>query len=144
MGCRDSNTIYSDRQAVTAVATTASTNVYDSGSADASDIGLGGDDLWLTAYATGMTSAGAATVTPVLQHSDDNATFADALVGPTTAVATGPNAVLWQTRLPAGLKRFTRVGWRVATAALTGGVFTAFIAFDVQRNIARPSGFEVA
>ena len=53
-------------------------------------------------------------------------------------------ANLWQTPLPAGLKRYTRVAWRVGTAALTAGKFTAFYSLDLQRNIARPSGFSVS
>ena len=34
--------------------------------------------------------------------------------------------------------------YRIGTAALTAGKFDAFVSMDVQRNIARPSGFTVA
>lgn len=145
MGMIDNYTKLATKQVVTATADTASTNVYDSGSAAASDIGLA-DELWLNCQVgdTAATSGGAATMTPVLQHSDDNVTFTDAMVGPTAALASlTPGAMLWQSKLPVGLKRYLRVAWRVGTAALTAGNFTAFISLDLQRNIARPSGFSV-
>jgi hypothetical protein len=50
---------------------------------------------------------------------------------------------LWQAPFPLGLSRYLRVVWRVGTAALTAGEFSAWISLDVQRNIARPSGFSV-
>lgn len=145
MGMLDQNTKYATAQAVTTVGDTASTNVYDAGNAASSDIGLA-DELWLSVGVnTAATSGGSATLTPVLQHSDDNASFSDALVGPTVAVADlTAGKTLWQTKLPTGLKRYTRVGWRVATAALTAGKFDAYLSLDVQRNVARPSGFSVA
>lgn len=145
MGMLDNNTKLATNQAVTATGDTASSNVYDSGSAASSDIGLA-DELWLNCQVgtTAATSDGAATLTPVLQHSDDNGTYTDAMVGPQVALAAlTAGAALWQTKLPVGLKRYIRVGWRVGTAALTAGTFTAFISIDLQRNIARPSGFSV-
>lgn len=145
MGMLDQNTKYATAQAVIAIGDTASTNVYDAGNAASSDIGMA-DELWLNVGVnTTATSGGAATLTPVLQHSDDNVTFTDAMSGPVVALADMvAGKTLWQVELPVGLKRYTRIGWRVATAALTAGKFDAYLSKDVQRNIARPSGFSVA
>ena len=46
MGMLDLNTKYSIAQAVTSTGDTASTNVYDAGSAASADIGLN-DELWI-------------------------------------------------------------------------------------------------
>ncbi|SNR73765.1 hypothetical protein SAMN05192560_0779 [Methylobacillus rhizosphaerae] len=145
MGMLDKEAKFATAQAVTATGDTASSNVYDAGNAASSDIGLA-RELWLNvSVRDAATSGGAATLTPVLQHSDDNSTFSDAQVGPTVALAgLTAGATLWQAPLPVGLKRYTRVAFRVATAALTGGTFDAYLSLDVQRNIARPSGFTVA
>lgn len=145
MGMLDLNTKYSIAQAVTSTGDTASTNVYDVGSANSSDIGLN-DELWINVVcSTTATSGGSATVQAVLQDSADNSTFADVLAGPALAVANvTQGAVLLQACPPLGLRRYTRIVYRVGTAALTAGKFDAFISMDVQRNIARPSGFTVA
>lgn len=144
MGMLDNNTKLATAQAVTSTGDTASTNVYDAGSANSSDIGHA-QGLYLNVQVdTAATSGGSATLTPVLQHSDDNSTFTDALVGPTVAVANlTAGAVPWKTKLPLGLKRYTRVVFRVATAALTAGNFSAFYSLGVEHNVARPSGFSV-
>ena len=65
-----------------------------------------------------------------------------AAVLPVASVKQG--AVLLQACPPLGLRRYTRIVYRVGTAALTAGKFDAFVSIDVQRNIARPSGFTVA
>lgn len=145
MGMLDANTKLSIAQAVTSTGDTASTNIYDSGSAASSDIGLN-DGLWINIVVdTTATSGGSATVQAVLQDSADGSTFADALVGPVVPVASVVQGVaLLQACPPLGLRRYFRVVYRVATAALTAGKFTAFVSLDVQRNIARPSGFTVA
>ncbi len=145
MGMLDNSAKLATQQAVTSTGDTASTNVYDAGSAASSDIGHI-QDLYLTANCdTTATSGGSATLQPVLQHSDDNSSFADALAGPVVAlsglVAGQP---LWRTKLPLGLKRYTRVVWRVGTAALTAGAFSAMYSLGVEHNVARPSGFSVA
>jgi len=68
-----------------------------------------------------------------------------ALVGAVLPVASvKQGAVLLQACPPLGLRRYTRIVYRVGTAALTAGKFDAFVSIDVQRNIARPSGFTVA
>lgn len=145
MGMLDLNTKLSIAQAVTSPGDTASTNVYDAGSAASSDIGLA-DELWINVVcSTTATSGGAATVQAVFQDSADNVTFADALAGAVLPVANVvQGAVLLQACPPLGLRRYTRVVYRVGGAALTAGKFEAFVSADVQRNIARPSGFTVA
>ena len=145
MGMLDLNTKYSLAQAVTSTGDTASTNVYDADSAESSDSGLN-DELWFNVIcSTTATSGGSATVQAVLQDSADNSTFADALVGAVLPVASvTQGAVLLQACPPLGLRRYTRIVYRVGTAALTAGKFDAFVSIDVQRNIARPSGFTVA
>lgn len=145
MGMLDTSTKFAIAQAVTSLGDTASTNTYDNGSANAGDLALT-QDLWLTvSCSTTATSGGAGTLTPVLQDSADGSTWADALVGPTSALAAlVAGATLWQTSPPAGTRRYLRVVFRVGTAALTAGKFEAFISTDIQRNVARPSGFTVA
>ena len=146
MGMLDVNTKFSSAQAPTgSTGDIASTNTYDSGSVASSDIGMN-DELWLNVLcSTTCTSAGAATVAAVLQDSADNSTFADVLVGATFALASlTAGTTVMQVCLPVGLRRYTRVVYRVGTAALTAGKFEAFYSLDVQRNVARPSGFTVA
>lgn len=145
MGMIDNNTKLATAQAVTLVGDTASTNTYDSGDANSADMGLQ-QNLWVNAVvATAATSAGAATVQAVLQDSADNVTFADASVGPVVALAgLVVGAQLMLAAPPVGLKRYVRVAWRVGTAALTAGAFTAYISLAAQSNVSRPSGFSVA
>lgn len=141
----DINLRFSAAQAVTSTGDTASTNAYDAGNAAASDFGMV-DDLWMNVMVnTTATSGGSATVQAVLQDSADNSTFADVLAGAAVAVASvTQGTALLQTKLPAGLRRYTRVVYRVGTAALTAGKFDAYVTLGIQRNIARPSGFTVA
>jgi hypothetical protein len=143
MGMRDKECIFADGQTLAAAGDAASTNEYDSGVAggeDSADIGLA-RQLWLTAAITTPASAGV--LTPVLQHSTDKSTWADALVGPdASATVLAKSGVLWQTPLPVGLNRYLRVVWRVTTVP-TGGKFTAYLTTGIQRNIARHSGFDV-
>lgn len=142
MGMRDSEEIYSTAQAVTATGDTASTNVYDAGSANNSDISMT-ERLWINATVnTAFTSGGSATIQAVLQDSADNATFADALAGPVVAVANATEGtVLLETQPPVGLRRYTRLAYRIGTAVMTAGAVDGYISSTIQRNIARPSGF---
>lgn len=146
MGMLDQSTKLAAAQTVTATGDTASTNTYDSGSANSSDISMTGENLWINAAVdTAATSGGSATVQAVLQDSADGTAFADVLAGPVVPVANlTVGTVLLQTQPPAGLRRYFRVTWRVGTAALTAGKFTAYVSNTIQRNIARPSGFTVA
>ena len=145
MGMLDSSTKFSAAQAVTSTGDTASTNTYDNGSAHSAELGLN-ENMWINvAVSTTATSGGAATMAPVLQDSADGSTWADALVGPTYALAAlTAGAQLWLVKPPVGTRRYLRVVYRVATAALTAGKFEAYISLDAQRNVARPSGFTVA
>lgn len=146
MGMLDNSTKLATAQAVTSTGDTASTNIYDSGSANSSDISMTGENLWINAVVdTTATSSGSATVQAVLQDSADGSTFADVAMGPAVAVASVvAGANLLQIQPPVGMRRYFRIAWRVGTAALTAGKFTAYVSNTIQRNVARPSGFTVA
>lgn len=146
MGMLDNSTKLASAQAVTSTGDTASTNIYDNGSANVSDIALTGENLWINAVVdTTATSGGSATLAPVLQDSADGSSFADVLVGAAVAVANlTAGTVLMQVQPPVGMRRYFRIAWRVATATLTAGKFTAYVSNSVQRNVSRPSGFTVA
>ncbi len=146
MGMLDQSTKLATAQAVTSIGDTASSNVYDSGSANSSDISMTGENLWINAVVdTTATSGGSATLQAVLQDSADNSTFNDVAMGPVVAVANlTAGATLMQLQPPVGMRRYFRVVWRLGTAALTAGKFTAYVSNSLQRNVARPSGFTVA
>lgn len=141
MGMLDVNAKLASAQAVTSTGDTASSNVYDLGSANSSEMGFA-EHLWVNAVVdTTATSGGSATLQAVLQDSADNSTFADIGMGPVVAVASlTVGTVLFQGHPPLGCRRYFRIVWRVGTAALTAGKFTAFLSNTVQRNVARPSG----
>lgn len=145
MGMLDQSTKLAVAQAVTAIGDTPSTNIYDTGSAYSSDISMTGENLWINAVVdTTATSAGSATVQAVLQDSADGTTFADVAAGPAVGVASlTAGKTLLQIQPPPGLRRYFRVVWRVGTAALTAGKFTAYVSNTIQRNVAGPSGFTV-
>lgn len=145
MGMLDNSTKLATAQAVTATGDTASTNIFDTGSAQSSDISLTGENLWINAVVdTTPTSGGAATVQAVLQDSADGSSFADVVAGPAIAYGSAPaGTTLLQVQPPAGMRRYFRIAWRVGTAVLTAGKFTAYVSNTIQRNVARPSGFTV-
>ncbi len=145
MGMLDSSTKFSAAQSVSATGDTASTNIYDNGSANTTDLGLTGA-LWVNvSVSKTATSAGSATLTPVLQDSADGSTWADVIVGKTYPVASLiVGTPLMQVQPPIGTRQYVRIAYRVATATLTAGKFDAYISMDVQSNVARPSGFTVA
>ena len=146
MGMLDSETVLASAQVVTLETDNASTNSYDAGSANDSDLALTGENLWITALVnTTATSGGSATIQAVLQDSADDSSFADVLAGPAVAVASAvAGTVLLQVQPPTGLRRDIQIVWRIGTAALTAGKFDAFVSNTIQRNIQRPSGFTVA
>lgn len=139
----DSLLKYSEAQAITSLGDTVSTNVVNGGAGDAG----AGEELFLFVTTTeAVTSAGAATVQFVLQ-TDDNEAFSSpaesvlsAAIG-TAALTAGATVKL---RLPVGLEKYTRVVYRVGTAALTAGKFSAFIAKDVPVQASYASGYTVA
>lgn len=146
MGMIDNSTKLASAQTVTSTGDTASTNVYDNRFANSSDISMTGENLWINAVVdTTATSGGSATVQAVLQDSADNSTFSDVVSGAALAVANvTAGTVLLQLQPPTGMRRYFRIVWRVGTAALTAGKFTAYVSNTIQRNIARPSGFTVS
>ena len=145
MGMLDNSLKLATAQTVTSTGDTASTNIYDNGNAQSSDISLTGENLWINAVVdTTATSGGSATVQAVLQDSADGSSWADVVAGPAVAVASvTAGATLLQVQPPTGMRRYFRIAWRVGTAALTAGKFTAYVSNSIQRNIARPSGFTV-
>jgi hypothetical protein len=143
----DSEIIFAEGQAVTShSADTASTNVYDNGSAVLGDAGQTGEHLWVQALvSTTPTSSGSATIQAVLQDSADNSSFADVVAGPVIAYASAPAGTqLLAVQPPPGMRRYWRIAWRIGVADLTAGKFDAFVTESLQRNVARPSGFTVS
>lgn len=139
----DNQATYANAQAVTATGDTASTNSYDHGPGSP---GAGLGDLWLIVKTNAaVTSGGAATVQAVLQDSADNSSFADVMVvnAPAALAALGANKVQAVARFPGRLRRYTRVAFRVGTAVLTGGTFSAFVVFDTDLQQYLPGGFAV-
>lgn len=139
----DSQEYFSQAQAVTSTGDTASTNVLDTLAAQ--DEGIGEDIMINCVCTTTPTSGGSATIQPVLQTSADNSTWVDAVSGPALAyTAVSAKQVLFQSPIPNGLKRYLRVVWRVGTAALTAGNFSAYFVLDAQAQQYGASGFTVA
>lgn len=142
----DSQEYLANAQAVTATGDTASTNVLDTQVAQ--DEGLG-ESVYINALVTTTpTSAGSATVQAVLQGSADNASWSDVVAGPALAYnAAGAAAgqFLLQTKIGpyAQTYRYLRVAWRVGTAVLTAGNFSAFITKDAGINRTYASGITV-
>jgi predicted GNAT superfamily acetyltransferase len=130
----DKQLIFSDAQAVTTAAETASTNIIDMLAA-----GDAYESMFLliqveTAVAA---TAGAANVTFKLQ-TDDNSSFSS----PTTlwassAIAKGTlvdKYVVAKLRVPMGVERYLRVTYTPDTNDLTAGKFDAMLVYDVQTN----------
>lgn len=140
----DSQEQFSVNQVVTAIGDTVSTNILDTLAAQ--DEGIG-ESMWFTAICTAqVTSAGAPTVQAVLQTAIDApfTTPIDAVIGGSfLKAALVPNFTMLQVRLPVGLKRYLRAVWRVGTAVLTAGTFTAFLSKDIQAQQYGASGFSV-
>lgn len=148
MGYLDSELQFSIAQAVTSTGDTASTNVYDSGGANGQgDCGLTGENLWINVVVnTTMTSGGSATIQAVLQDSADNSTFADVALGAALAFNAAGAAVgkaILQIQPPPGMRRYWRIAYRVATAALTAGKFDAYASNTIQKNVQRPGSFTI-
>lgn len=158
MGMLDQEEMFMDGLAATAVGDTAG-NSYDtaagSSAANAAnypgtgDMGMTYENIWFQIVSrTVPTSGGAATLQGVMQSSPDGVTWTDAVLGPVIPIAniTGPYHLL-RTQPPVlqnpGMLRYIRPIIRIAGAALTGGVFDAYVSNTIQRNIPRPSGFTV-
>lgn len=138
----DNNLVFSDAQAPT-TGTTASTNVVDT-QTTLRELGDGKRIELIVEVVTTATSGGSNTTQVVLQDSADNSSFATVVSGVATAVASlVAGTELLRIALPAGLRRYLRVAYVIATADLTAGAFTAYLALDRQNNVARPSGFTI-
>ncbi|GAB0504963.1 hypothetical protein KU15F69_18680 [Escherichia coli] len=127
--------MFSEAQAVTASA--ASTDVIDLVPIDGTrrDIGVGYPlEFWATVNTT-ATAAGAATLNVQLQTSPDNSTWTTIYDSGTLALAAlAAGKRLFSTKVPAGVQRYLRVNYVVATGPLTAGAFTAGINLDVDNN----------
>ena len=149
MGMLDQEIMLADGQPVTANGDTPSINIYDCGGPNGQgDNGLTGEGLWFTVRArTAFSSgSGAGTAQAVLQDSADGTAFADVLSGPAAAV-TGIVAgyELLRTQPPLKMRRYWRAVIRAGGGAtLNSGTFDAYVANNVQHNVARQSGFTVS
>jgi hypothetical protein len=129
----DNELMFSDGQAETTVAEHASTNVVDLGAAGDAHIA----PFLCILVATAAASAGAATVQFKLEtDSDSEFGTAETLYDSGALDYADLAAGTWvcRTRLPRGLKRYLRVTYTIATAALTAGAFDAFITPEVDTN----------
>lgn len=151
----DSQTLFSDAQAVTSTAI--STNVLDLNAASNSNVPLlqdigNGEDIYLvvTTQTTATDSGSDATLTVTLE-SDSTANLATSA---TVHISTGALAfaafatagtTIFAGRLPNGnYERYLGVRYTVASGPLTAGAFNAFLTKDVNRNLSYASGFTVA
>ncbi|MXE22797.1 hypothetical protein FQZ41_06015 [Escherichia coli] len=131
--------MFSEAQAVTNTA--ASTDVIDLGPIDGSrrDIGVGYPlEFWVLVNEA-ATASGEATVNIQLQTSENNSswtTIYDSGALAKTALAAGKRVV--SAKVPAGVQRYLRVNYSVATGQLTAGKFTAGISLDVDANTPYP------
>lgn len=139
----DKNLEFSVAQAVTSIGDAVSTNVYDTGSA--MDIGVGEELYVFIKTKAAFTSVGAATLQFVLQDSADNATFADVqtLTGAKALATLTADTVQVRAHLPIGLRRYIRIAYRVATAAMTAGTVDAALVLEVQAQQYGASGFSI-
>lgn len=136
------NTFGTD-QAVTATA--ASTDIIDLGATR--DLG-NGEPLELVILCTETAvSGGSSTVTFDLQ-TDDNSSFSSAATiassGAIAKASITAGTELLRVKVPLNVERYLRIYYTVATADLTSGKFTAFLAHDRQANRAYASGFTVS
>lgn len=131
MAILDNEMIMSKAQTVTATGDTASTGVIDFGVN-----GAGRDKKIIVSVNTTCTSGGAATVAAAVEHSADNSAFTalNATTAAGFATMTAGTKVL-EYVLPSDVKRYVRVKYTVATAALTAGKFNAYLDTAIQTNM---------
>ncbi|ENL0158324.1 hypothetical protein AB3V52_001680 [Escherichia coli] len=131
--------MFSEAQAVTNTA--ASTDVIDLGPIDGNrrDIGVGYPlEFWVLVNEA-ATASGEATVNIQLQTSENNSSWSTIYDSGALAKATltaGKRVV--SAKVPAGVQRYRRVNYSVATGPLTAGKFTASISLDVDANTPYP------
>ncbi len=132
------------QSAVNGVGDLVSTNVLDTGAP--SDDGIGEEMNLAVQINTALASGGAATMQFVLQTSTDNVAWVDAVLSrPFAYNAPEMAAKLFPfiTKLPVGLRRYLRVVYRIAGAAVTGGAISANLVRDVQAQQLLPIGYTV-
>ncbi len=131
----DSQEIFSEAQSIiSAVGDVVSTNVYDAGAA--SDIG-NGEEMFVYVKTNAAVVGAGSSVQVVLQHSVDNATWADLatapVVGATQAIA---NTVLARFAVPIGTRRYLRLAYRISGGATSAGSVSGYLVLDPQYNVA--------
>lgn len=131
--------MFSEAQAVTNTA--ASTDVIDLGPIDGNrrDIGVGYPLEFWALVNEAATASGEATVNIQLQTSENNSSWSTIYDSGELAKATlkaGKRVV--SAKVPAGVQRYLRVNYSVATGPLTAGEFTAGISLDVDANTPYP------
>lgn len=125
----------SDAQLITT--TVVSTDVIDLGPLGGGntrrDIGQGEPVTIFSRIIATMTAAGGATLTAVLETSDDNTTYVPLITTAALAVATlvAGTTLIAQT-VPRGVRRFLRMTYTVATGPMTAGSITTAIVDDYQ------------
>lgn len=139
----DTQETFSEAQSIAAAAgDVVSTNVLDTGPGNS---GAGENVNLFVKLNAAVTSGGAATVAVVLQDSADNATFADVRVYSANALAAlTANKLLVADRLPAVLRRYIRVVYRIGTATTTAGSASAYLVKDLDLQQYMPTAFTVA
>ncbi|EBF4782371.1 hypothetical protein AC369_07180 [Salmonella enterica subsp. diarizonae] len=133
--------MFSDEQAVTATA--ASTDTIDLGpiEGDTRDIGVGYPIEFFAQVSTTATATGDATVQFVLETAKTS-DFANAHVLIQSAakpVAELVSGARINAKVPAGVLRYLRVRYVVATGPLTAGSFTSGLLLDVDNQYAYPA-----
>jgi len=138
----DNQATYAAEQAVTALGDTPGTNSFDHGVGRTDMNGL----ILQIQVGTAFTSGGAATLQAVLQDSLDNTIWTDvqALTPAIPVASLTTRRTIAQARFPGGLRRYSRVLWRVAGAAMTGGTISARVTPAVDNQQYMPSGFRTA
>lgn len=131
--------MFSEALAVTDTA--ASTDVIDLGPIDGNrrDIGVGYPLEFWALVNEAATASGEATVNIQLQTSENNSSWSTIYDSGALAKATltaGKRVV--SVKVPAGVQRYLRVNYSVATGPLTAGKFTAGISLDVDANTPYP------
>ena len=142
----DSSNQFSASQAVTALGSTASTNIIDLGVArDIGDAVTNKDLFLLCQVATAFTSGGSATLQVQFQTAPDNgsglpgswSTLAQSDAIPVASLVQGYKFLPGE--VPGGTLRFIRLNYVIATAVMTGGVLKAALvpSLDLQPAYAR-------
>jgi hypothetical protein len=152
MGYLDSELVFSSAQstAAFAIGDNASTNTYDTGSADnnaqQAEAAQTTENLWINVICnTLFVAVATGTVQAVFQTSPDNATWTDSVAGRALLVS-GVTAgqILLIVQPPIGTQRYWRTILRVALEGVTAGAVDSYVSNTIQYNVQRPAGFTVA